>query len=170
MRTFNRLAIAAGVILGSSVLYASSAMAADVTISGSVTSQASVTLTNGNQALVLGGTGTGTGLTDHIEKAADVSLFTNNTGGLELTITSGNLTNGTPGSSTIAYQVVTTADTLTPASGDFTQASSTDKKESITTGFTNGALERDLHVMYTTPELLDPGIYTATITVTVADL
>ena len=165
MKSFNRFLLVAGLALGASFVGAGSAASQTVNISGTVASASSVTSTNDNTALTL--FGQGVAQTEVIQKAADLALFTNNTAGITLTITSGNLSDGT---TDIAFQVVTTDDAATPGAGDFGTASGTDRDENITTGFTAGALDRDLHVMYDTPALLNPGVYSGSITLTVADL
>lgn len=164
MKAFNRFMLVAGLAFGASCMGTLSASAQTVNISGTVTSASSVTSANDNTALTL--FGQGTAQTEVIQKAADLALFTNNTAGIDLTITSGNLSDGT---TDIAFQVVTTADAGTPVAGDFLTASGVNRVEDISTGFVAGAQDRDLHVMYDTPALLNPGTYSGSITLTVAD-
>ncbi|HZH03084.1 MAG TPA: hypothetical protein VEY30_04810 [Myxococcaceae bacterium] len=148
------------------VLLAACAASADtVALSGIVASSATVvsTPTAGATALNLAGA------TEKIVKVADVLLSTNNTTGLTVTITSGNLTNGTP-SANIAYKVTTAGDAATaPLTAAFT-TNSGDGYTYSTAGDTEPtSVERDLYIAYTPAALQDPGTYTGTITLTVAD-
>ncbi len=181
MRTLNRLAIAAGIALGSSVLYSSATLAqvtsGTVDIGGTVTSTLNIEVTpvaGVDTGLDLGGEGTDNAET--IVKVADLTIRTNNDAGLSLTMTSGDMT-ATGSDTPLAYKVVTTADTAAAASGDFATASGTDRVENYTqTGGAapnlgaDGSLARDLSISYDPPQNLDAGDYSATITLTVADL
>jgi hypothetical protein len=150
-------------LLGALAL-ASMAVADTVGLSGTVSSTASVTsvATAGATTLNMGGVGTAIG--QQIVKVADVALTTNNTAGLTLTVTSGNLTNGTDD---VAYKVTTVADAASaPLSAAFTIASGTDYTVATSA---QGAAAKDLYIAYTPAAVLDPGTYTATITLSVAD-
>jgi hypothetical protein len=100
-----------------------------------------------------------------VVKVADMAIITNNTTGVTLTAAGGaGLTNGT---STLPYQVLIVADAAgTPADTAFSSA--TDAKS--VTDFVAGASARDLYIEYDAPALLDPGVYTGAITVSVAAL
>ncbi|MBX5483099.1 MAG: hypothetical protein IRZ16_14840 [Myxococcaceae bacterium] len=142
----------------------SAAVAATVNLSGTVASTANVTAvaTSSAGALDMGGEGVDIG--QQIVKVADVTMSTNNATGLTLTVTSGDLSNGTD---SVAYQVTTVADeAAAPVGADFTVPSGTDYTYSNST---SGSEDRDLYIAYTPPILLDPGTYTGTITLTVAD-
>jgi hypothetical protein len=165
MKKINRFVLVAGLALGASLGGIGSALAEDVTISGSVATTSAVTASNANTTLPMGGVGTD--LAAQIVKAADLALVSNNTQGVGLSMTSGNLVNG---GVSVPFQVVSVADgAVAPAAGAFTTASGTAHIDNITV-FTAGAAARDMYVMYDPPALLDPGTYAATITVTVSDL
>lgn len=132
-----------------------------VALSGSVGTAASVTAVDTTEAAALNLGGMGTAIGEQIVKVADVALSTNNTTGLTLTITWGSLTNGTV---SIPFTATTVADAA---------AAPTASTGFGTTGMTysNAALTdaRDLYIAYTPGANQDPGTYTATMTLTVAD-
>lgn len=163
-----RTLIASSLVLGSAVALAPAALADTLTASGTVATSASVATTATAAATALNLGGTGTDLTEQIVKVGDVALSTNNTTGLTLTVASGNsgkLSNGTVASD-IAYKVTTVADAgVAPGTAAFTTASGT----SYT--YTNSAQSdaRDLYIAYDPAALQDPGTYSGTMTLTVAD-
>lgn len=154
------------VLVGSALLISPAVAdtSGSVSLSGAVTSTLAITAsaTAGATLLDLDGDGAAG---QHIVKVADLAISTNNEQGYELTASSGNLTkvNGT----SIAYQVTSVVDAdPTPESGDFTVASGSNYV--VTTGAA-GAANKDLYIMYTPAALQDPGTYTGTISLTVAD-
>lgn len=152
------------IILGS-LLVSAGAFADTVEIGGTVASTVSITstATAGATTLDLGGLGVTIG--EKIVKVADLAMTTNNSTGLALSIDSGNLVNG---AATVAFKVQTVADeALAPATGDFSVASGT-PNAGFTTGAA-GAAARDLYIAYTPADVLDPGSYVATITLTISD-
>jgi len=164
--SIRRALIASGLVLGATTAFSSAAFADTLTTSGTVSSSASVSTTATAAATTLNLGGTGTAIGEQIVKTGDVALSTNNSTGLTLTVTSGSLSNGVTAEN-IAYKVQTVADGGTaPLSAAFTTASGT----SLTyTNSIQGADERDLYIAYTPDTLQDPGTYSSTITLTVAD-
>lgn len=152
---------------------ASAALADTVTLSGTVGTTATVVSTGTTGAesatnLPLGGTGADIG--EQIIKVADVTLTTNNSSGLTVTITSGVLSNGTTPSANIPFQVTTVADSApAPQSADFTVASGANDTYSTAGDADPTNVERDLYIAYTPAAKQDPGTYSGTITLTVAD-
>lgn len=141
------------------------ALADTVALQGSVASTAAVSsaVTAGASTLNLAGA------TEKIVKAADVALTTNNITGVTVTITSGNLSNGTAAAN-IAYKVTTVADAATaPLSAAFTVASGTSYTYSTASDADPKSVARDLYIAFTPASSQDPGTYTGTITLTVAD-
>lgn len=180
MKRLNRVLAASGIALATSLWAASSAMAqttsGDVTIGGTVVSTLNIAITpvgGVDTGLDLGGEGVDNGET--IVKVADITITTNNNTGLSLTLTSGNLTAG--GDTNLPYQVASTADTVAAVTADFSVASGTAKVENFTQVGgaapnlgADGSLARDVSISYDPPQNLDAGAYTATITLSVADL
>ncbi|ASC71342.1 uncharacterized protein XM38_022940 [Halomicronema hongdechloris C2206] len=158
-----RFAITSAVLLGAAVV-SSPAFADTVNLSGSVadTSTVTSTATPGASALSLGGEGTAAA--DTVAQVADLALESNSSDGVTLTAAAdGLLTNGTD---SLAYQVLIVADgAAAPVATDF----SADNDSKNVTDFTSGAAARDLYIEYDAPDLLDPGTYTSSITVTVTD-
>jgi len=142
------------------------ALADTVNLGGTVTSTSSVTSTATAGAGALSLAGEGTAASDVVTQVADIAMISNNSEGVTLTASGDTgLTNGTD---TVAYQVLIVADGATaPVAADF--SSSSDSK-SVADFDGNGDSARDLYIEYDAPALLDPGNYTATITVTVTDL
>ncbi|MGB3205927.1 MAG: hypothetical protein WBB28_13135 [Crinalium sp.] len=109
--------------------------------------------------LVLDGRGSAS---THIIKVADISLTTDNSTGLSLFVSAGNITK--PGGSSIAYEVTTVADGLAPpvasdfSSGNYTVSTST-----------SGQVNKDLYIKYTPATLQDPGNYSGAISLLVTD-
>lgn len=139
---------------------ATAATSASVTLSGSVASTLSITSTDtaGASALDLSSG-------EKIVKVADLSMNTNNDQGLTLTATSGNLSK--TGGVSIAFQVTTVADAATaPLSAAFTVASGTNYTVSSSTA---GTVAKDLYIKYTPGSTQDPGTYSGSISLTVAD-
>lgn len=166
-KSIRRALIVSGLFLGTAAAFSPAAFAATdatVDLSGTVASTLAITseTTGGAGTLDLDGDGTAA---EHIVKAADMAITTNNEQGYTLSVTSGNLTSagGTP----IAYQVATVADAAAaPATGDFTVTSGT--AYTVAT-LAAGSVPKDLYIKYTPAALQDAGIYTATITLNVAD-
>jgi hypothetical protein len=163
-KTFRNTLIASTLVVAGAAL-ATPAKADTVNLGGSVASTSAVSSTATAAASTLNLYGAGTAQTNVVVKVADMALITNNTGGVTLTAAGdAGLTNLT---SNLPYQVLIVADEATaPADTDFTSA--TDAKS--VTDFVSGAADRDLYIEYDAPALLDPGAYTAVITVSVADL
>jgi hypothetical protein len=150
-------------VLFGALAVASAAWADAITLGGTVGSTSSVisTPTATASALPMGGEGSDIG--EQIKKVGDLALSTNNTEGLTLTVTSGNLSKG---SDAVAYKVMTVADGATaPASGDF----STDSGDSWEVDAALGASSLDLYIAYSPPAVLDPGDYAGEITLSVQD-
>lgn len=103
---------------------------------------------------------------EQIVKVADIAMSTNNSSGLTLTATSGNLAKG-DAQTPIAFKVTTVDDAAAaPASGAFTVASGTNY---TAVGSAAGDFPKDLYIAYTPAALQDPGTYSATISLTVSD-
>ncbi len=161
-----RILAALGMTLGATAIMPSEAFADTVNLSGDVTSTLtlSTTATAGASALTLDGAAAGN---QQIVQVADLGIHTNNEQGYLLTVTSGNLTK--TGGTDIAFQTTTTNSGTTALTGDFTVASGTDYTFSTATANASGTGDRDLWIQYTPAALQDPGTYTGSITVTVAD-
>ena len=153
------VAIVVSAMLPSAIVLAATTDA--VTLGGTVSSTLSIEATDtvGASALDL------TTPSEQIVKVADIAMSTNNSAGLTLTASSGNMSN--PDSQTIAFKVTTVDDAAAaPASGAFDTPSGTD----YTVG--NGAagtLDNDMYIAYTPAALQDPGLYSGTISLTVSD-
>lgn len=166
-KSIRRVLIASGLVLGATAAFSPTAFAqtaGTVPLSGTVASTLAITSAATTEAGALDLDGDGTAA-EHIVKAADMAIATNNEQGYTLTVSSGNLTkaNGTP----IAYQVTTVADAAAaPATGGFLVASGTNYTVSTAAA---GSVPRDLYIKYTPAALQDAGAYGATINLTVAD-
>ena len=165
-----RFAIASTLIVGGAAL-AMPAMADVVNLEGVVDDASMVTSTptsGPNLADDLNLYGEGTAQSDVVVKVADMALFTNSSDGVTLSASAdGNLTNdkGTP--TVVAYNVLIVADAApTPAATAFT---ATSDSQTVNDFDANGDSARDLYIEYDAPALLDPGTYTSSITVTIAD-
>lgn len=104
--------------------------------------------------------------TTHIVKVSTLSLATDSSNGFTVTISSGSLTK-TSQETPISYQVMTVpAGDNPPSLGDFTVAAGNNY-----TFVTNqaGSQNRDLYILYTPASLQDPGNYSATIAIAIAD-
>ena len=148
------------ILLGALLLSLGALAANTVDLSGTVASTATVAAvaTSGAGTLDMGGLGSSIG--EQIVKVADLTMNTNNSSGVTLTITkSGDLTNGTDN---VTFQALAVADNATPLTGEFTSP------VTFTTS-ADGEVLSDLWIAYNPAAVLDPGTYTATITVTVAD-
>lgn len=103
---------------------------------------------------------------EHIIKVADLAISTDNSTGLSLTVSSGNLTK-TDGITPIAFQITTVADGApAPASGEFITPSGSNYTASTSTA---GQADKDLYIKYTLAALQDPGPYSAAISLIVTD-
>ena len=132
-----------------------------VSLGGSVSSTLSLDATDTTEASNLDLTTN----SEQIVKVADIAMSTNNSAGLQLTASSGNLTNAD--SQTIAFKVTTVDDAAAaPATGDFTVASGTNYTASSNAA---GDWPKDMYIAYTPAALQDPGTYSATISLTVSD-
>lgn len=155
-----------GVSFGMAVVMPSKAFADTVNLSGTVSSTLTLSTTATADAgnLPLGGAAAGN---QQIVQVADLGINTNNEQGYTLTVTSGDLTKS--GGTAISYQTTTTATGVSAVTGDFTVASGTDYTFNTSAANASGTGDRDLWIQYTPAALQDPGSYTGTITVTVAD-
>ncbi len=98
----------------------------------------------------------------HIIKVADITLSTDNSTGLTLFVSAGNIVK--PGGSSIAYEVTTVSDGAAPPAGsDFSSGNYT-----VSTS-TSGLVNKDLYIKYTPAALQDPGNYSAAISLVVTD-
>jgi phage tail sheath gpL-like len=158
-RTF-RSALAGLLVSALGAPAAFAATTGSVALSGTVTTTLAITVTPTGSASTLDLSG---GV--KIVKVADVAMLTNNEQGLTVSISSASLTK--TGGSSIPWQVTTVADAGTaPLSAAFTVASGA----AYTVGSSvAGTLDKDLYIKYTPLALQDPGTYTGTINLTVAD-
>lgn len=161
-----RILVALGITLGTVSATPSKAFADTVNLSGDVASTLtlSTTQTGGATTLALDGAAAGN---QQIVQVADLGIYTNNEQGYLLTVTSGNLTKS--GGTAIPFQTTTTSSGTPAITGDFTIASGTDYTLSTSAANASGTGDLDLWVQYTPAALQDPGTYTGSITVTVAD-
>jgi hypothetical protein len=165
----SRSILISGLLIGASVLFGSSAKAAttgDVPLSGTVAATLDLVTTPTATASTLPLDGTAAGV-EQILKVADLNIQTNNTLGYTLTVPSGNLTGSRGG--TVAYQVTVMDNNVQAAAGDF--ATATGSALNYSTTAPNAAVDgdRDLYIRYTPAALQNPGAYTATINLAVAD-
>lgn len=149
----------AALALGALVAHA--ATSSDITVSGTVASTLAVTSTATTHTATLGAG-------EKIEKVSDIGLTTNNTTGLTLTVAAGTLKNttDTKSPSSVGFVVTTQDDgTVTlPASTSFPTGTYT-----FATTAASDNLQRDLYIKYSSDSLIDPGTYSGTISLTVAD-
>ncbi|MBD1909196.1 MULTISPECIES: hypothetical protein [unclassified Leptolyngbya] len=164
-----RFAVASTLIAVGAV-FATPAMADTINLSGSVASISTVTSTATSNASNLNLYGAGTAGTDTVVQVADLALTTNNKQGITVTATAnGPLTSGVNGDS-MPYQVLIVGDAAAqPTATSFTSTTASASVPVGVGGFVNGAADRDLYIEYDAPQLLDPGSYTSSITVTIAD-
>jgi hypothetical protein len=166
-QSIRRAVIASGLVIGAAAAFSPAAFAGttgSVGVSGSVTSTLAVTAAATGDATTLDLDGDGSA-SEHIVHVGDLSMLTNNEQGLTLTVSSGNLTK--TGGTSIPFQVTTVADAASaPATGDFAIASGSNYTVGTSTA---GSVAKDLYMKYTPASLQDPGNYTASISVSVAD-
>jgi hypothetical protein len=138
------------------------ATTANVPLSGSVASTLDITA-----APEAGASALDLSAGEKTVKVATLSIQTNNSTGYTLTVNDGVLAKAAPDAAVtpIAYQV-NTANAGAAAPTTFTAGNHT-----FNSGVANaaGAGNRDLYIRYTPEALQDPGTYTATVTMTVAD-
>lgn len=121
------------------------------------------TATTTASVLLLKGEGSAS---EHIIKVADLAISTDNSTGLSLTVSSGNVTKA-DGITPIAFQVTTVADGApAPGSGEFIIPSGSNYTASTST---TGQTDKDLYIKYTPAALQDPGPYSAAISLIVTD-
>jgi len=121
------------------------------------------TATTTTSALLLDGEGN---TSERIIKVADLAISTDNSTGLSLAVSSGNLTKA-DGITPIAFQVTTVADGApAPTSGEFIVPSGSNYTTSTSTA---GQADKDLYIKYTPVVLQDPGSYSAAISLIVTD-
>ncbi|MFB2882404.1 hypothetical protein [Floridanema aerugineum] len=126
-----------------------------------------ITLTSSNQAnnLPLGGEG-GTQNTQII-KVGTISLSTTSANGFTLNIIGSNLTKS-EGVTPIVFQVTTVpSGSGTPGAGAFTTEAT--ENYSYVNNNPNASETRDLYIKYTPASLQDPGNYSASLNLTIAD-
>ena len=162
----NRFVISATVLMGTTLL--GSPAFADTTdsviLGGSVDSINSITANDTTEAGSLTLYGEGTAGDNEVVKVADLVVVSNNTGGVTVTATADStLGNGTD---TLAYNVLIVAEDATPSHTDFSANNDT---ESVSDFDGTGTSNRDLYIEYDAPSLLDPGTYSSSITVSIAD-
>jgi hypothetical protein len=159
---FHRLITPAAIALGVGLPMVAMAATSDtVTLGGTVTSTVSVDATDTAEASTLDLTTA----SEQIVKVADIAMTTNNSTGLTLTASSGNLSN--PDAETIAFAVTSVTDAAAaPASGAFTVPSGTNYTVANAEA---GSFDEDLYIAYTPASLQDPGVYSGTISLTIAD-
>lgn len=165
-KSLPRILAILGISVGASVIMPSKVHADTVNLSGTVSSTLtlSTSATSDAGSLPLDGAAAGN---QQIVQVADLGIHTNNEQGYTLTVTSGNLTKS--GGTAISYQTTTTATGVSAVTGDFTVASGTDYTFNTSAANASGTGDRDLWIQYTPAALQDPGSYTGSITVTVAD-
>jgi hypothetical protein len=101
----------------------------------------------------------------HIVKVGDLAMATDGAAGFTVSITSTSLTKGdqrTP----IAFQVALVDDDVVPAAAAFTVASG---DILVHTTAAAGAVNKDLYIKYLPATRQDPGSFSATVHVTIAD-
>jgi hypothetical protein len=102
----------------------------------------------------------------HVVKIADVSLSTASSGGLTVSITSGQLANA-DGRTSVSFRVLLVNDGASaPSPSAFTTPSG--DLYSVPTS-SAGSVEKDLYIRYTPAALQDPGTYSATVNLSVVD-
>lgn len=126
-------------------------------------SSATAVATSQAASLPLDGEGSST---ERIVKVADVQITADGTLGFTLTVTSGSL-GKSDGLTPIPFQVVTVAQGASaPTAASFT-APAGEAHTYISP--TPGNTTRELYVRYTAATLQDPGAYSASVSVTIAD-
>lgn len=137
-----------------------------VLLSGSVTSTLTIEATDTAAAATLPLDGAAAGV-QQIVKVADILMSTNNDEGIMLTATSGSLNTAGAGGDPIAFQVAVVEDAAAAVGATFTVPSGTNVTDGLSN--TEGSFNKDLYIMYTPAALQDPGTYTGSIGLTVAD-
>jgi hypothetical protein len=133
--------------------------AAPASAGSAVTAQSSA----GTSSLELDGRGTAS---THIVKIAELSLSSDASVGLTLTITSGSLAKA-DGSTPVTFQVVlVNRAAQAPASAAFTTASGTPYLFSTHSA---GTVEKDIYIKYAPAARQDPGSYSASVDLDVMD-
>jgi hypothetical protein len=156
-----RFAVLAAVGISS---IAVAATTGSVSLSGVVASSRYVSVAQEAGATTLNLGGQGTNLSEQIVKVAEITLGTNNAEGLTLTASSGNLSQG---SHNVAFKVITVAD---GAAAPLTAAFTVDSGDTYSySNNVQGDEVRDMYISYDPPAMLDPGTYTATISLSVSD-
>ena len=166
LQSIRRAIVASGLVIGAVAALSPAAFADTVNLSGSVASTLALTTsptTGSNSAASLPLDNVG----PQIVKIADLAINTNNNTGYTLTVSSGNLTK--TGGANIPFQVAVTEDNTAAATGDFTVASGTGYTHATTAANAAGTAGKDLAIKFTPNALQDPGEYTASVSVTVAD-
>jgi hypothetical protein len=164
-KSASHLLIATAITIVTATIAPSKAFAAttaNVPIGGSVAQTLDIQSTTDPGAAALDLTTAG----EKTVKVATLAINTNNSTGYTLTINDGTMVRtGEAGSTPIAYQVSTViageAAPTTFAAGNHTYSSAAANA--------TGSNGRDLYIRYTPAALQDPGAYTATVTMTVAD-
>lgn len=167
--TMRRFALITGLVAGTLAFGSTAAFADTVNLAGSIASTNTLNTTTLPAASTLNLYGVGTDQAAQVVQVASVALTTNNDEGIQLSADggTGKLTN--PESGELAFTVLLVDTTVTPVAGDFSSASQTVNVEP--SDFTNNAATQHLYISYDPPAYLDPGAYSASITVTLgADL
>jgi hypothetical protein len=139
---------------------ATASTTASVSLGGTVTSSLQITSSATGTASALDLSGN-----QKIVKVSALSISTNNEQGVTLTASSGSLTKS--GGTDITYQVTSVA---ASASAPDASAFTTDSGDDYSVGNgASGSFNQDLYIMYTPLALQDPGHYTGTINLSVAD-
>jgi hypothetical protein len=167
LQSIRRAIVASGLVIGAVAALSPAAFAGTtagtVNVSGTVTStlDMAANATAGAASLPLDSA------TEQIVKIADLAINTNNNTGYTLTVDSGNLTKA--GGANIPFQVAVTDDNTAAATGDFTVASGTGYTNATNAANAAGSNGKDLSIKFTPGGLQDPGAYSATVNLTVAD-
>jgi len=160
MSTLYRAIIASGLFFGTVTAFSPSAFADTVTLGGNVASILSMTTSATSSAANLD---LPNGAETKVVQVADINYETNNIEGLTITATSGTLAK-TGGQTPIEFQVKLLANGASiPGSSDFASGNTTYATSTAGTG------DADLYIKYTTAVYQDPGAYSGSISVTVAD-
>lgn len=166
VQSIRRAIVASGLVIGAAAALTPAAFAGTTTgtvnVSGTVTStlDMAAAATAGAASLPLDSA------TAQIVKVAALGINTNNSSGYTLTVSSvsGNLTNAD--GANIPFQVAVTNAGTPAADSDFTGASVT---HATTAANAAGSQGKDLSIKFTPGALQDPGTYTGTVNLTVAN-
>lgn len=160
MSTLYRAIIASGLFFGTVTAFSPSAFASTtINLGGTVTSIVTMTTTATSNAANLD---LPNGAETKVVQVANINYLTNDFEGLTITATPGTLTK-TGGQTPIEFQVKLLGDGAIPSSGDFASGNTTYATTTAGTG------DADLYIKYTTAVYQDPGAYSGSISVTVAD-